>query len=224
MVKRHLHREIEKLKVSILELGALVEENLSRAIKSIETEDLELAELVISSDQDIDRKEVELEEECLKILALYQPVASDLRFIIFLVKINNDLERVGDLALNIAQRVDYIKALQEKPMLYDILIMAQKSRKMLKNSLDAFVNLDTKLAKEVCAADDEVDEINRRMNELTREEIIKHPDQFPERVVQLLAVSRDLERIADHATNIAEGVVYLVDGVIMRHKMKDYLA
>jgi phosphate transport system protein len=222
MVTRHLHREIEQLKVRILELGAIVEENLSRAVKSFQTEDLKLAELVISSDHDIDKMEVELEEECLKILALYQPVATDLRFIIFLIKINNELERVGDLAVNVAQRLDNIKELQENPMLSDILIMAQKARKMLKNSLDAFVNLDTKLAKEVCASDDEVDAINYMMYEVIKEEIKKNPGYFPERLSHLLAVSRDLERIADHATNIAEGVVYLVEGVIMRHRMKDY--
>jgi len=222
MIKRHLHREIEKLKSKILELGAQVEDNLLKAVDSIQKEDIELAKKVISRDQEIDKEEVELEEECLKILALYQPVATDLRFIVSIMKINNDLERIGDLAVNIAERIYFIKVLEEKMILSDILIMAKKVRNMLKKSLDAFVNLDIKLAKKVCESDDEIDEINTKMYDQIRDGIIRRPDYSIERLLSVLTISRDLERIGDHATNIAEGVIYLIEGEIVRHKLMDY--
>jgi len=223
-IKRHLDREIEGLKAKLLELGALVEDNLFKALDAIQKEDSALAEEVIELDKLIDRKEVDLEEDCLKILALYQPVAADLRFIVSILKINNDLERIGDLAVNIAERIEFIKALEEKTILKEIIIMSQMARKMLKKSLDSFVNLDAKLAKEVCSSDDAIDEINIKMYTTIHDEINRRPDYSTERLLRVLTISRDLERIGDHATNIAEGVVYLIEGEIHRHRMLDYEA
>jgi phosphate transport system protein len=223
-IKRHLDREIEGLKNKLLELGTLVEDNLYNALNSIQKEDITLAEKVINSDQIIDKKEVDLEEDCLKTLALYQPVAADLRFIVSILKINNDLERIGDLAVNIAERVDFIKALEEKDIIKDVIFISHKASDMLKKSLDAFVNLDPKLAKEVCESDDVIDEINTKMYEKIRDEIIRRPDYSTERLLRVLTTSRDLERIGDHATNIAEGVIYLIEGDIVRHRMFNYKA
>jgi phosphate transport system protein len=219
-IKRHIHREIETLKTMLLELSALVEDNLLKAVNSIKKEDLELAKYVIDKDEKIDTMEVELEEECLKILALYQPVASDLRFIISILKINNDLERIGDLAVNIAEKVERLRGIDEKSIISDILTMAHESRSMVKKSLDAFVNLDTNLAKEICASDDVIDNMNRQNFFLIRDIILQKPDDQTEKLLRLLAVSRDLERVGDHATNIAEGVIYMIEGEIIRHKIK----
>ena len=221
-IRRHLDREIEVLKAKLLELGAFVEDNLHKALTAIQKQDLKLAREIISSDETIDNMEVDLEEDCLKILALYQPVAADLRFIVSILKINTDLERIGDLAVNIAERINFIKALEEKEILSEIFIMAKKAREMLKRSLDSFVNLDLELAKKVCESDDEIDEINKNMHEKIRDEIIKRPDYSTERLLRVLTTSRDIERIADHATNIAEGVIYLIEGKIVRHKMEEY--
>jgi phosphate transport system protein len=216
-----LQKEIEKLKKKILSLGAEVEGSVQAAVRSIEDRDPDLAERVIRSDRDIDHAEVELEEDCLKILALHQPVAIDLRFIIAVLKINNDLERIGDLAVNIAERVPFLKARPLVRIPYDLQGLAEKTISMLRNSLDSLVNLDTDLANQVCAADDKVDAINREMYDLISAAIKKNPEHL-DVLIPYLSVSRYLERIADHATNIAEDVIYMVDGIIARHRAGDY--
>jgi phosphate transport system protein len=214
---QHLQREIERLKKEILSLGAIVENSVQMAVRSIEDKDAQLADEVIKADLEIDQSEVDLEEDCLKILALHQPVAIDLRFIIAVLKINSDLERIGDLAVNIAERV---KSLSSHPSImvpYDLQGLADKTRWMLRSSLDSLVNLDARLAHQICMADDDVDVINRNMYDLVKDAIRKHPDHV-DMLIPYLSVSRYLERIADHATNIAEDVIYMVDGVIARHK------
>jgi phosphate transport system protein len=165
--------------------------------------------------------EVEVEESCLKILALYQPVAIDLRFIIAVLKINNDLERVGDLAVNIAERAIFLATQPEVNVELDFTTMAVKTQEMLKKSLDALVNLNAGLAREVCACDDEIDAINRQMYLTVQDAMNTHPDQI-EPLTHLLSASRHLERIADHATNIAEDVIYMIEGEIVRHKTEEY--
>ncbi len=218
---RILQKEIEKLKKHILALGAVVEERVQMAVQSIEDNDPELARAVIRGDIEIDHMEVDLEEECLKVLALYQPVATDLRFIIAVLKINNDLERLGDLAVNIADRAICIPAMVTNDMITDITSMANKAQVMLRNSLDALVNMDAGLAREVCARDDEVDEIHARLFTKFETAVRRQPDRL-QYYTHLMGVSRNLERIADHTTNIAEDVIYMISGEIVRHRTSEF--
>ncbi|MCL6583430.1 MAG: phosphate signaling complex protein PhoU [bacterium] len=218
---QHLQREIEKLKRNILSLSTIVEESVQKAVRSIEQRDTKLAMSVIENDLKIDQIEVDVEEECLKVLALYQPVAIDLRFIVAVLKINNDLERIGDLAVNIAERATFLATQPKVDIPFDLAGMAEKAQLMLRRSLDALVNMDSQLAREVCASDDEVDALNRDMYAYVQAGITRHPEEV-ECLIHLLSVSRHLERIADHATNIAEDVIYMVDGEISRHKTDEY--
>jgi phosphate transport system protein len=217
----HFQRELGRLKKRILSLSALVEQRVRQAVKSVEEGDEQLARQVIDGDDQIDQEEVEIEEDCLKILALHQPVAVDLRFIVAVLKINNDLERIGDLAVNIAERAVYLTTSDMPEMLFDFPGMAAKGHAMLRNSLDALVNLDPRLARRVCASDDEVDAINRQMYDQVKEEIRNRPECL-ESLIHLLSISRHIERIADLATNIAEDVIYMVEGEIVRHRAEDY--
>jgi len=212
----HLTHALEELKRKIFTLVAMVEDNLTAAVKSVQNRDEETARKVIGLDFEIDNMEVSVEEECLKLLALHQPVAIDLRFIIAVLKLNNDLERIGDLAVNIAERAVYIAKVPAVPTLFYFDDMAAKARKMLKNSIDALINADSELAAKVCEADDEVDAINRDVYIQVKGAIKKYPEHL-DALINLLSVSRHLERIADHATNIAEDVIYLVKGDIVRH-------
>lgn len=217
----HLQKELETLKKELLALGGMVEQTVAQAVRALKDLDTKLAKEVIDYDHQVDLKEIEVEEECLKILALHQPVAVDLRFVVSALKINNDLERVGDLAVNIAERVVFLsnEARVEIPFDYDK--MVEKTRAMLKKSLDAVVRLDHKLADEVCREDDVVDKINREMYATVYNEIRKNP-QNVEALIHYLSVSRHLERIADYATNIAEDVIYMIDGSIVRHSPEVY--
>ena len=215
-MSRHLQRDLDKLKKEILQLGNMVETAISNAILSLNDRRPDLADQVISNEIHIDNKEVMIEEECLKILALHQPVANDLRLIIAILKINNDLERIGDLSVNIAERAVYLSNEARVDLPFDLQNMAQKVRSMLKRSLDALVNRDDKLARQVCEDDDAVDDLNREMYGCVAQAIKKDPDNLNS-YIQLLSASRYLERMADHATNIAEDVIYLVTGEIIRH-------
>ena len=212
----HLKKEIDNLKKELLTLCGMVEDSLWQAVKSIKNRDIKLAEKVVDSDIEIDQMEVTVEEDCLKILALHQPVAIDLRFIITALKINNDLERIGDLAVNIAERSQFLS--EQKPIdtLFDFETMAEKTQAMVKSSIDALVNIDCDLASQVCQADDEIDAINHQMYEQAKMQIKQDPENI-ETLIHLLSVSRHLERIADHATNIAEDVIYMVQAEVVKH-------
>jgi phosphate transport system protein len=166
---------------------------------------------------EIDQMEVDLEEDCLKLLALYQPVASDLRYIIAVLKINNDLERIADLAVNICERAEFLATQKNLPIPFDFTAMSEKTKSMVKRSLDALVNLDATLATEVRMCDDEVDDLHRDMYTKFEDEVRKNPQDIGI-LLHYLGVSRALERIADHATNIAEDVIYLSQGKIVRHQ------
>ena len=216
-MSRHLQQEIENLKKKLLTIVATAKEAVEKAVKSVDERDATLAQAVVDGDVEIDRAEVNLEEDCLKILALYQPVATDLRLIVSVMKINNDIERIGDLAVNIAERTLFLctKAPVEAPT--DLAPMATKALAMLSSSLDALVRLDTKLAREVRERDDEVDAINRRLFQEFSAAVEKDPQRV-ECLLSYLSVGRHLERIADYATNIAEDVIYLTEGEIVRHK------
>jgi phosphate transport system protein len=220
---KHFERELENLKRRILSLGAKVEERLRMAIKAIETRDGNLANQVIKADYEIDKIEVDIEEECLKVLALHQPVAIDLRFIISVIKINNDLERIGDLAVNIAERAAFLASQRKLNILFDFPGMAEKAQSMVKRSLDSLVNMDSRLAWEVCASDDEVDAMNRDMFIQIQDNIRKNINRM-ECFIHLLSASRHLERVADHATNIAQDVVYMIEGEIVRHRPETFQA
>ncbi|MEA2063093.1 MAG: phosphate signaling complex protein PhoU [Gemmatimonadota bacterium] len=217
----HLQKEVEKLKRKILSVSALVEESVYRAAIAVQEQDAALAEKVIEADFEIDQMEIEVEEDCLKILALHQPVAADLRFIVAVMKINNDLERIGDLAANIAERAVFTATQRKKDIPFDFTTMAAKAQLMLRKSLDALVNMDTAQAREVLPLDDEVDTINRQMFELVKKNVRKRKEDI-ELLLHLLMISRHLERIADHATNIAEDVIYMAEGEIVRHKTEHY--
>jgi len=213
---KHFRRELENIKKRILTLSSLVEERVQSATRAVENIDAGLAQHIIKSDYEIDEMEVEIEEECLKVLALHQPVAVDLRFIIAVIKINSELERIGDQAVNIAQRVEVIAKRPKPPFMFDYAEMGRKAQRMLKMSLDALVNLDVDMAYKVITLDDEVDLIKSEAYDKIKQAI----KELPERVgyyINLLLISRHLERLADHATNIAEEVIYLVEGEIYRH-------
>jgi len=217
---KHFHRELEKIKKRILSLGAIVEDRVRMSIRAIETRDSGIAKKIIDGDYEIDEMEVEIEEECLKILALYQPVAVDLRFLATVIKINNDLERIADEAV---KGINYLsKRKHQFDFDFDFSEMVDKTQFMLKRSLDALVNLDKDVAFKVCILDEEVDKINGEVHRLVKEAIKKNPEQG-EHLVNLLLISRHLERIADHATNIAEEVIYLIEGTLSDTKIsKDF--
>ena len=213
----HLQRQIERLKKSILALGALVEESLQNAIAAIETRDPVLAERVIDGDQQIDLMEIDIEEECLHTLALHQPVAMDLRFVVAVLKINNDLERIADLAVNMAERAQNLSGsprLEERP--YDLAAMAAKVQKMLRQSLNSLVHGDVEMAEAVRKTDDEVDLMHKQVFLHIERSMREHPDQVG-RLITWLGISRHLERAADHAVNIADDVLYMANGDIERH-------
>jgi len=220
-MSRHLLNEIEKLKVRILDLGDTVVQSVGLAVKSLEDRDGDQAQIVIDQDTDIDLAEVDIEEECQKILALHQPVAHDLRFIIAVLKINTELERIGDAAVNIAERVRLLAGEEQISIPFDFKGMAEKAQSMLRKSLDALVNLDARLAFQVISEDDEVDAINREVYKQIEQSVRLTPDRV-DSLIHLLGVSRHIERIADHASNIAEDVIYLVDGRIVRHHAEDF--
>ena len=217
---RHIERQIDQLKQKILFVGTLVEEAISKAITALINRDIALAQRVIASDAEIDRMEVEVEEECLKILALYQPVAADLRFVVSALKINNDLERMGDLAKNIAKRVGQLARGQQIDLPPEIRTMAMQAQEMVKESLDAVVNGDPALARHVREQDDAVDEGRQRIRERVLRGITETPE-IAESLMRINSVSKHIERLADMATNIAEDVIYMVEGEIVRHRATD---
>ncbi len=219
---QHLQREIGKLKKDLLTMGAVVEDMVYLATKSVVQRDTRMAQEIIARDLEVDEMEVSIEEECLKILALHQPVAIDLRFIIAVLKINSDLERVGDLAVNIAERSLFLSGQEDIGLAFNITAMAEKVEKMLTRSIDSLVNLDVPMAYQVRTEDDEVDALNREMYEKVKEVLGSHPESA-NCLLHLLSVGRHLERVADHATNIAEDVIYLVDAEIVRHTPEDFI-
>ena len=213
-----LNREIELLKRVFLSLSTRVEENVALASDAFQTLDAAKAKTVILNDIDINREEIDVEEECLKILALHQPVATDLRYIISILKINNYLERIGDLAVSMAKKVVYIAntGTETLPVDFDFQPIMEKVKWMLKHSLDSLVQVDALLAREVCREDDVVDAQKRAANDVIVATLKDHPDQC-EVLLNVLSITRHLERIADHAANIAEDVIYMVEGSIIRH-------
>lgn len=216
---QHLLRDLDKLKRDILAIGSLVESALRKASTALMEGKVDLAREVIAGDAEIDRREVELENDCLKVLALHQPVAADLRFVVTVLKVNNDLERMGDLAGSIAQRAKSLSKSGQQVPEQEFRLLVERVVEMVRGSLDSLVNQDADLARKVCLSDDEVDRIHRENFELLQSRMMQDPSTIPESV-NGLTVSRALERIADLATNIAEDVLFMIDGAILRHQSK----
>tara|TARA_B100001142_G_scaffold277332_1_gene286854 strand:- start:109 stop:765 length:657 start_codon:yes stop_codon:yes gene_type:complete len=212
-----LSKEMKKIEVLLSSLSTIVDSNLRNAIESLKKRDIEMAKKVISDDSEIDRIEIDLEEECLRILALHQPVAVDLRFIIAVLKINNDLERIGDLSSNICQIVVIYKNVGSFNIPNTILDMTEVVFDMLKNSLDSIIYRDSDLAKKVHKSDNDVDKLHQEMYSVVKSKIAEGSESDFDKWLPMLSVSRYLERIADHCTNIAEDVDYLITGHISRH-------
>lgn len=217
---RHFDEELNELKEKVLRMGSLVEKAIYLSIKALVERKNDLAEQVIKSDDETNMLEIEIDDLALKLLALRQPQAGNLRFITSIMKINNDLERIGDLAVNIAERaIELLKFPLLKPLI-DIPRMAETAQGMVKDSLDAFVKRDSKLAKNVCERDDKVDNLNDQIFRELLTYMLQDPKTI-ERAVDLILVGRNLERIADHATNICEDVIYMVDGRTIKHHIEE---
>jgi phosphate transport system protein len=216
-MSKHLERDLDELKEDLLVLAGSVEEALHKSIRALQERDAELASEVIEGDNQIDEDENRVEENCLKMLALHQPVAIDLRRIAAAMKINGELERMADLAEDIAERAVHLAGLPPIAVPARLQRMTDLTTSMVRQSLDAFVNLDARQARTVCRLDDEVDRFN---NEIIAEliAVMRSAPAMVEPGLSFFSATRHLERIADHATNIAEDVVYLVEGEIIRHR------
>ncbi|HQH27137.1 MAG TPA: phosphate signaling complex protein PhoU [Oligoflexia bacterium] len=212
-----MHREIEKLLDRILSVADIVQLRLKQSIAAVVERDRRAAEEIIRGDAEIDQLEVDIEEECLKVLALYQPVALDLRVVIAALKMNNDIERIGDLVSNIAERAVTIadSGVDEVPL--NLVLIAEKVEKMLAGSIRALMTRDVEMAREVCKEDAEIDRLHAEGYGIISEKIAKFPTNVSV-YLEALSISRYLERIADIATNLAEDVIYLVEGQIVRHR------
>ena len=209
-------QDIEALKEQVLKMGGFVEESIRKSVTALVERDRNLVIEVIDGDAIVNNFDVEIEEACIRFLAIWQPTGSNLRFVTTAIKIITDLERMGDLAVDICERA--IELNEEPPLkpYIDIPRMAEAAQKMLKDSLDAFVARDADLAVSVCAADDFVDNLNQQIFNELLVYMLKDPKNIA-RAVRLTYITKYLERIADHATNIAEMVVYMVKGKVIRH-------
>lgn len=216
-MERHLDEELKELHKDILKMGVLTQEAIHKSIEALKNRDKAIAQEVIATDDKIDELELEVDEHCIDLIARYQPLASDLRFITTGMKINAELERIADLAVDISQRV---LGLVDKPLLkplIDIPKLSAIAQDMVKNSIDAFVNKDSSIAREVVFYDSEADKLrNLVQDELINDYMAKDP-KTADRAVQLLLIARHLERICDHTTNIAEDVIYMVEAKVVKH-------
>jgi phosphate transport system protein len=219
-MERHFDEELKDLRQTLLRMADTAQEMIGLAIKALVERKKELTDTVFELEETVNRTEIEIEEEVLRLMALRQPIARDLRLLTAILKINNDLERVADQAVNISETVAYL--LKEPPLkpLIDIPKMAAIAQKMIKNSLEAFVNENPSLAQQVCRQDDEVDQLNDQLFRELLTYMIEDPKSIT-RAVDLILVSRNLERIADHATNISEDVIFIVEGKNIKHHLKE---
>ncbi len=215
----HFEREFGKLQERILQLCGAAEKSVAQSLHALEQQDEEAARRVIADDNIIDEMEVRIEEECLKILALHQPVAVDLRRVVVIMKINNDLERIGDYAVNIAKRQIELSGRPDYPADFHFGVMMQEVNAQLRRSVDALIKLDSELAREVIKADKVIDRMDKDMVKRA-EGMMQQDAALVPMMLQIFSVSRSLERIGDHAVNIAEDVMYLISGEIVRHDHK----
>jgi phosphate transport system protein len=220
-MSKHLERDLEALEREILAQSSLVEEMIAKACRALVDRRVDLSSEVVAGEMQIDMREVRIEEECLKILALHQPVAVDLRRTATVLKINTELERIADLAVNIAERTSSLSDHLDFEIPDKLERMSTKATDMVHDALDAFVELDVNLAREVCQRDDEIDTLNREVIDELYDTMHGHSDQI-EPAMHVFSISRHVERIADCATNIAEDVIYLVEGEIARHHFEEF--
>lgn len=216
-MSKHLERDLEHLQQNVLAMAAAVEEAISGSVQTLQERQVGIAEAVIEGDNKIDQQENRIEEECLKLLALHQPVAIDLRRIAAILKINSDLERMADLAVNIAERGLRLAELPPLAVPEKLQRMTDVTKGMVRQCLDAFFKYDVKEARRVCQLDDDVDLCNSQIIQELIVSMRRSPDLI-EPGLSLFSATRHLERIADHATNIAEDVIYLIEGEIVRHR------
>jgi len=219
-MERPFDEELKTLKERLLEMATRAEEQIALAIRGLKDREEKLACLVLDREEAINLLDIEIDEMGLRLLALRQPMAADLRFIASAMKISSDVERIGDLAVNIAERtIDLLKSPQLKPLI-DIPHMALIAQEMVRDALDAFINGDDKLAREVCKRDDQVDQLNGQVFRELLTYMMQDPGTIS-RAVDLILVGRHLERIADHATNIGEDVIYMVRGKTIKHHVEE---
>ncbi|MFZ8928422.1 MAG: phosphate transport system regulatory protein PhoU [Gammaproteobacteria bacterium] len=213
----HLQRDLDKLKKEILKLGNMVEVSINNAILALNNREKTYVHEVFANEELINEMEVKVEEDCLKILALHQPVAVDLRFLVVVLKVNNDLERMGDIAKNIAKRASELMEADPIPELNLVIQgLPEMIKTMVRNSLDALIKLDDQLAREIIDMDDKVDDINKEMYLAIKKAVRENPG-LTDVAINLLATSRYMERIGDLSTNIAEDVIFMVEGKVIRH-------
>jgi len=218
---RHFDEELKEVHKEILKMGVMAQEGIFKSIEALKNRDKTLAQAVISSDEKIDELELIIDEKCIDLIARYQPVASDLRFIATAMKINSDLERIADLAVDICQRVQEII---DKPILkplIDIPKLSEVAQKMVKEAIDAFVNRNAELARAVVHTDPQADSLRNRVQDELINDYMSRDPKTADRAVPLLLIARHLERICDHATNIAEDVIYMVEGKVVKHHLED---
>ena len=221
-MERLLDEHLEKLKTRVIKMCSLVDEQVQFAIKAVEDDNLELAQSVIDRDKKVNKYDVKIDKICQRIFALAQPVAMDLRYIMSSLTINSNLERIGDIAVNISENVILIK---KKPEFYHdtrLEEMFTLTKRMLKNSIDAFINGNPEIAKDVIKTDDIVDKLNTENHKVLKSLMKQSPDNI-EGAVALLVISRELERLADHATNIAEDVFFIVEAQLIKHKYEKFI-
>lgn len=221
-MQRLLDEHLEKLKTRILKMCSLVDEQFQLAVKAVEEDNLDIAKLVIERDVKVDKYDLKIEKICQKIFALSQPVAMDLRFIMSSMTLNTELERIGDIAVNIVENILMIK---NKPHFYNRTKLPEMiilTKEMLKNAIDAFINGNAELAKKVIVSDDQIDKLNTENHSILKAIMKESPDNI-EPAVALLVISRELERVADHSTNIAEDVFFIIEAQLIKHKYEKYI-
>lgn len=216
-MSKHLQRELDQLRHELLSLFGIVEQMIGNAFQALRDRRTDLARQVIDTDQVVDEREVHIEEECLKLLALHQPVASDLRWLTMVIKINSELERMADLACNIAERAQALNLHPLFPIPDDLQTMVREASAMVRQALDAFVEADITLAQKVIAADDLVDTLNRKVIDELQAKMKESPDNV-EPALHCFSAARHLERVADLAENLAEDVIFMAEGEIVRHR------
>lgn len=219
-MERHFDQDLQILKERLLHMGSLTETMIHLAIKGLVDRSEALAEEVYRHEREVNKLHIEVDDRCLKTIALHQPAAGDLRFITAAMKINSDLERIGDQAVNVTETTHYLLQEPQLKPLIDVPRMAEISARMLKDALDAFVNKDENLARSVLVRDDEVDELKDQVFRELLTYMLQDPSAV-KRALALILVSRNLERIADHATNIAEDVIFMVLGKDIRHHAEE---
>jgi phosphate transport system protein len=218
--ERPFDEELKDLKEKLLEMASRAEEQIGRAVRSLKDRQQSMACEVLDKEESINRLDIEIDDMVMRLLALRQPMATDLRFITSAMKIGSDLERIGDLAVNIAERtLELLKYPQLKPLI-DIPRMAELAQEMVRDALNAFITRDAELARNVCERDDQVDKLNGQIFRELLTFMMEDPSTIP-RAVDLILIGRHLERIADHATNIGEDVIYMVKGKTIKHHIEE---